>query len=46
MPNPWRGREAARRVFGALLEKFPRERVAENYVFVLEELRKCLEARA
>ena len=44
MPNPWRGREAARRVFGALLEKFPRERVAENYVFVLEELRKCLEA--
>ena len=44
MPNPWRGREAARRVFGALLEKFPRERLAENYVFVLEELRKCLEA--
>ena len=44
MPNPWRGRDVARRVFGALLEKHPRERVAENYVFVLEELRRCLEA--
>ena len=43
MPNPWRGREAARRVFGALLAKYPRERVVESYVFVLEELRKCLE---
>ena len=44
MPNPWRGREAARRVFGALLERHPRERVAGNYVFILEELRKRLEA--
>ena len=44
MPNPWRGREAAWRVFGALLEKHPRERVAGNYVFILEELRKRLEA--
>ncbi len=43
MPNPWRGRDVARRVFGALLERYPRERVVENYVFVLEELRKCLE---
>ena len=44
MPNPWRGHEAARRVFGALLERHPRERVAGNYVFILEELRKRLEA--
>ena len=44
MPNPWRGHEAARRVFGALLERHPHERVAGNYVFILEELRKRLEA--
>ena len=43
MPNPWRGHEAARRVFGALLERHPHERVAGNYVFILEELRKRLE---
>ena len=30
-------------MFGALLEKHPRERVVESYVYVLEELRKCLE---
>ena len=44
MPNPWRGHETARRVFGALLERRPREQVAGNYVFILEELRKRLEA--
>ena len=44
MPNPWRGREAAKRVFDALLDRHPRERVAANYVFVLEEIRKRLEA--
>ena len=44
MPNPWRGHEAARRVFGTLLERHPHERVAGNYVFILEELRKRLEA--
>ena len=44
MPNPWRGSEVARRVFGALLQKHPRKRVASNYVFVLEELRKRLES--
>ena len=37
MPNPSRGAEAARRVFGALLAK---GRVAAN-AFVLEELRKA-----
>ena len=43
MPNPWRGAEAARRVFGALLARHPRDRVAANFAFVLEELRKRLE---
>ena len=44
MPNPWRGSEVARQVFGALLHKHPQEHVASNYVFILEELRKRLEA--
>lgn len=44
MPNPWRGSEAARQVFGTLLRKHPPQRVASNYVFILEELRKRLEA--
>ena len=43
MPNPWRGAEAARRVFGAMLARHPPGRVAANYAFVLEELRKRLE---
>ena len=43
MPNPWRGAEAARRVFGELLRRHPRTKVAANYLFVLEELRKQLE---
>ncbi len=43
MPNPWRGSEAAKRVFGALLEKYPRERVAANYMFILESLRQHLQ---
>ena len=44
MPNPWRSSEAARHVFGTLLQEHPQERVASNYVFILEELRKRLEA--
>ena len=43
MPNPWRGAEAARRVFDALLKRYPHDQVAANYLFVLEELRKQLE---
>ena len=43
MPNPWRGREVARRAFGALLDRYPPERVAGNALFILEELRKRLE---
>ena len=44
LPNPWRGAEAARTVFDALLARHPREQVTANYLFVLEELRKHLEA--
>ena len=44
MPNPWRGAEATERVFNALLAKHPREQVLANTLFILEELRKCLEA--
>ena len=44
MPNPWRGAEAAQAVFKALLARHPREQVQGNYLFVLEELRKRLEA--
>ena len=44
MPNPWRGSEAARQVFAALLSQYPFGRVASNYVFVFEELRKRLGA--
>ena len=43
MPNPWRGYELIRSTFEALLERYPREQVAGSYVFVLDELRKCLE---
>jgi len=42
MPNPWRAAEAARRVFETLLSKRPKELVAANSLFVLEELRKHL----
>ena len=44
MPNPWRGSELARRVFGALLQRYPRPLVVRNYGYVLEEMRKRLEA--
>jgi type III restriction enzyme len=43
IPNPWRGAELTRRVFDALLKKHDRKRVADNFVFVLEEIRKRLE---
>ena len=44
MPNPWRGNQAVRQVFEALLQKHTKVQVASNYVFILEELRKRLEA--
>ena len=43
VPNPWRGRDLARRAFDALRERYPPERVAANHVFVLEELRRQIE---
>ena len=43
VPNPWHGRDLARRAFEALLERYPAERVAANHVFVLEELRRRIE---
>ena len=43
VPNPWRAADLARRVFEDLLKKHPEDRVAANYLFVLEELRKHLE---
>ena len=43
VPNPWQGRDLARRTFEALLERYPAERVAANHVFVLEELRRRIE---
>ena len=43
VPNPWRGRDLARRAFDALLERYSAERVTANHVFVLEELRRQVE---
>ena len=43
VPNPWQGRDLARRTFGALLKRYPADRVAANHVFVLEELRRRIE---
>ena len=43
VPNPWRGRELARRAFEGLLERYPAEQVAANHNFVLTELRRQVE---
>ena len=43
VPNPWRGRDLARRTFEGLLQRYPAEQVAANHAFVLEELRRQLE---
>ena len=43
VPNPWRGRELARRTFEGLLGRYPAEMVAANHTFVLEELRRLVE---
>jgi type III restriction enzyme len=42
MPNPWRGNEIARKVFGALLKRHERRRVLDSYVFVLDEMHREL----
>ena len=44
MPNPWRGREVAARVFEALIAKHSHQRVVDNYTFILESLRRHLES--
>lgn len=43
MPNPWRGSEVVRRVFNSLRRKHSPSRVAENYSYLLGEIRKHLE---
>ena len=43
VPNPWRGRDLAQRVFEALLERYSAKCVTANHVFVLEELRRQVE---
>ena len=44
MPNPWRGREVARRAFCTLLERHSSKQVLDNYTFILESLRRHLES--
>ena len=43
VPNPWRGRDLARRTFEALFERYSAERVAAHHVSVLEVLRRQIE---
>jgi len=43
VPNPWRGRDLARRTFKALFERYPAEHVASNHVFILEAMRRQIE---
>ena len=43
VPNPWHGYDLVQRVFMALSENYPEERLAINYVFILEELRQIIE---
>ncbi|MDE2872851.1 MAG: DEAD/DEAH box helicase family protein [Gemmatimonadota bacterium] len=43
VPNPWLGRDLARRAFESLIARYPSERVAANHVFVLEALRRRIE---
>ncbi|MDP3851670.1 MAG: DEAD/DEAH box helicase family protein [Luteolibacter sp.] len=44
MPNPWRGAELARKVFDKLADRYDREILVDNYVFILEELHKRIES--
>jgi type III restriction enzyme len=43
VPNPWRGRDLARRTFELLLDRYPAKRVEANYSFILEALRRQIE---
>ena len=42
MPNPWRGNEIARKVFASLAKRYERRRILDSYVFVLDEMHRCL----
>lgn len=44
MPNPWRGAEAARKVFDAMAKRYDRQTLTDNYVLILEKLHQQLEA--
>jgi type III restriction enzyme len=46
LPNPWRGHEVGKKVFDGLLKRYKGKRglVTGNFVFVVEELRKRLQA--
>ncbi len=43
VPNPWRGRDLARRTFEVLLDRNSARRVEANYSLVLEALRRQIE---
>jgi type III restriction enzyme len=46
LPNPWRGHELGKKVFDGLLKRYRgnRDLVTGNFVFIVEELRKRLQA--
>jgi type III restriction enzyme len=46
LPNPWRGHDVGKKVFDGLFKRYRgnRELVTGNFVFVVEELRKRLQA--
>jgi type III restriction enzyme len=43
VPNPWRAHEYAQAVLTHLIEKYGHKMIANNFVFIIEELRKQLE---
>ncbi|MCC7532857.1 MAG: DEAD/DEAH box helicase family protein [Bacteroidia bacterium] len=43
IPNPWHCYQIGEKAINLLLEKYERETVAANFVFIIEELKKILE---
>lgn len=43
VPNPWIAYEIAQKVFKILLKKYDEEKVKNNVIFIIEELRKLIE---
>lgn len=43
IPNPWYGYEIGQKAIDFLQEKFDREIIAANFVFIIEELKKILD---